>query len=543
MAAARPSALLENDPSLVGGFMNQSGSSLTLGRRVTRHGITSLFAITVLCSCYGSKVELPTPVAGLAHEVSVEVEREVVRFCSLCHVLPKPASFPKAAWYDEVKAGFEFYRASGRNDMTPPAVQATVEYFQSRAPEKLNAPAKPSDSGAERRRFRADSSKWPHFTSRSNPPSISFLKAVKGDSQSKPSILISDMAEGDVSLWNPLGPDSSPRTIGRLKNPAGACLCDLDGNGTLDIVVADLGSRSPADHDCGQVVWLPSVWDDSQDRSPHVIARGLSRICDVQPADFDGDGDLDLAVAEFGWLKTGRTLWLQNDGPPSAPQFNLKVIDPRHGAIHTPIVDLNKDGRPDVVVLISQEFETIVAFLNVGGGEFEKQTLHAANDPSFGSSGMQVIDLDQDGDDDVLYTNGDMFDSQLVKPYHGVHWLENTGTFPFVAHTLTALPGVHRALAGDLDNDGDLDIAAVAFVPNGLRVNGVDRDLDAMIWLEQVRPGEFQRHAIETGGCLHATCELADLDRDGDLDIVAGSFYERGDVNQPAVTVWWNETN
>ena len=186
---------------------------------------------------------------------------------------------------------------------------------------------------------------------------------------------------------------------------------------------------------------------------------------------------------------------------------------------------------------------TIGAFLNVGGGEFKKQTLHAANDPSFGSSGIQVVDLDKDGDDDIIYTNGDMFDSLLVKPYHGIRWLENTGEFPFVAHELTSMPGVHRALAGDLDNDGDLDIAAVAFVPHGLRVNGVDRDLDAMIWLEQVRPGEFQRHTIETGGCLHATFELADLDQDGDLDIVAGSFYERGDVNQPAVTIWWNETN
>lgn len=525
--------------------MNGKGGSLSRVRRAHGKGITGLCLLVFLSSCFGSKskVEPPKPATDPVQEVSAEVEREVVRFCSLCHALPKPESFPKAAWYDEVKSGFEFYRSSERHDMTPPSVQATVEYFRSRAPEKLDAPVKPSDSGTERRRFRADGEKWPHFASRTKPPSISFLKAVKGDSQTQPSILMSDMADGDVSLWNPLGAEPALRMIGRLKNPAGACVCDLDGNGTQDIVVSDLGSRSPADHDRGQVVWFPNVWDDSQDRSPRVIAQGLSRVCDVQAADLDGDGDLDLVVAEFGWLKTGRTLWLQNDGPPTAPQFKLNVLDPRHGAIHTPIVDLNRDGRPDVVVLISQEFETIEAFLNLGGGEFQKQTLYAANDPSFGSSGIQVVDLDRDGDDDILYTNGDMFDSQLVKPYHGVHWLENTGTFPFVAHTLTPLPGVHRALAGDLDNDGDLDIAAVAFVPQGLRANGVDRELDAVIWLEQVRPGEFRRHAIETGGCLHAAFELADLDGDGDVDIVMGSFHERGDLNQPAATIWWNETN
>lgn len=242
----------------------------------------------------------------------------------------KTGELPESRWYDEVKAGFEFYRTSGRHDMTPPAVQATVEYFRSRAPEKLDAPEKPTVADTARHRFRADSSKWPRFASRSEPPTISFLKAVKRDSQTQPLILMSDMADGDVSLWNPLGTDSSPLTIGRLKNPAGACLCDLDGNGTQDIVVADLGSRSSADHDRGRVVWFPSVWDDSQEREPHVIAQGLGRVCDVQPADLDGEGDLDLVVAEFGWLKTGRTLWLQDDGPPSAPQFNLRVIDPRH---------------------------------------------------------------------------------------------------------------------------------------------------------------------------------------------------------------------
>ena len=36
----------------------------------------------------------------------------------------------------------------------------------------------------------------------------------------------------------------------------------------------------------------------------------------------------------------------------------------------------------------------------------------------------------------MLYTHGDTFDDFVVKPYHGVQWLENTGTYPYTAHTL-----------------------------------------------------------------------------------------------------------
>ena len=90
--------------------------------------------------------------------------------------------------------------------------------------------------------------------------------------------------------------------------------------------------------------------------------------------------------------------------------------------------------------------------------------------PAWGSSGIQVVDFDKDGDPDVLMTNGDTFDDMLPKPYHGIQWLENRGTFPFTAHTLATLAGVLRAQAVDLDGDGDLDVVACALLPADARV-------------------------------------------------------------------------
>ena len=71
----------------------------------------------------------------------------------------------------------------------------------------------------------------------------------------------------------------------------------------------------------------------------------------------------------------------------------------------------NRDGKPDFVAAITQEHETVVAFLNEGGGRFRKETIYTAPHPAFGINGMQLVDLDGDGDLDVLLTNGDALTS------------------------------------------------------------------------------------------------------------------------------------
>ena len=148
------------------------------------------------------------------------------------------------------------------------------------------------------------------------------------------------------------------------------------------------------------------------------------------------------------------------------------------------------------------------------------------------------MDLDGDGDLDVLVTNGDMLDDFRLKPYHGIRWLENRGGFPFVPHDLANLPGAHRARALDLDGDGDLDVVACAFVEfkaEGTPVSAVAA-FPSLVWLEQTSPGTFVRHTLERGG-RHVSLDVGDFDGDGDVDIVVGNFRtEPG----PWIELWEN---
>ena len=264
-------------------------------------------------------------------------------------------------------------------------------------------------------------------------------------------------------------------------------------------------------------------------------------MADVESADFDNDGKNDLVVAAFGWHTTGQITIAENRTAVSnRPEFVRHVIDPRHGAIHVIPVDLNRDGKIDFVSLLAQEYETVVAYINKGTGDFsfEQKVIYAAPHPNWGSSGIQLVDLDKDGDLDVLLTHGDTFDDGIVKPYHGIQWLENTGGYPFVEHTLAQMPGVHRAEAADVDGDGDLDIVACALLAAGSDVD--EKTLPALIWLEQTKPGTFARHTIEMGTPRHATLDVADIDGDGDMDIVVGNFLINTSGSS-SVDVWVNQ--
>ena len=486
------------------------------------------------CGPRSAPVAGRNPAAGRAKKaVDVEALRpHVAAFCGDCHAVPPAASFSKEEWEREVLRGFEFYRSSGRLDLTEPNQGEVVAYFRAQAPEKLVFPAVSMASHALPVRFRRQTLPTPD---RLPNAAVSSLRWHVPAGSAAGQLLFTDMHHQDAGIVD-FGPELRYRSLGKLGNPAGVEPTDLDADGRLDYLVSDLGSFFPEDHNRGRVVWLHQSAEVGW--SPVVLADRLGRVAQTAAGDFDGDGGTDVLVAEFGFIQTGKLLLLRRSGETAGvPQFEQVVLDPRHGFSHLRPLDWDHDGDLDFVALVSQEHEKVELFLNDGSGKFQIHTLFAADDPTFGSSGIELVDLDGDGDLDVLHTNGDAMDNGKLKPYHAVRWLENAGSFPFTPHELTPLPGAFCAVAADFDGDKDLDVMAVAFPPATTREDEVP-SFDELVFLEQTGPGHFVRHSMQapSGG---VTLAAADFDGDGDVDLAQGSFSQKARDNW--ITIWWND--
>jgi len=463
--------------------------------------------------------------------------------CTSCHAFPPPDILPKSAWRDEF-VEMLFIREKRmpprgpnaasiiRGVVLPSDMQQALAFYTAAAPERLPAPdawPSPSESPVTFDRTTLSIPEMP------GPPAVSSVTLVDVDGDTRLDILGTDMRHGVVFATRSTETRRDPSIVASIPYPSHVTRTDVDRDGIADLLIADLGDFFPADHKKGAVIWMRGLANGKFGAA--FWLDGWPRVAAVRAADFNGDGRNDLAVAAFGWRAAGQVAILENR-PASPPDFVTHSLDPRTGSIDVVPVDLNRDGRMDLVTLLAQEHETVLAYINKGGGfAFDREVIYAAPHPNWGSSGLQLVDLDKDGDLDVLLTHGDTFDDGVVKPYHGIQWLENRGTFPFTEHALARIPGVHSAKATDLDGDGDLDIVAGALLAGGSDVD--ERTLPALIWLEQTKPGTFARHAIATGFPRHASIDVGDLDNDGDIDIAAGRFTLEKDATA-WVDVWTN---
>ena len=227
-------------------------------------------------------------------------------------------------------------------------------------------------------------------------------------------------------------------------------------------------------------------------------------------------------MAGFGY-DDGETGWLENKG---GWRFELHTLLRLSGTINTAIADINNDGRPDIVALVSQEWEEIWAFVNEGRGRFTPRMIWGSTNPDFGSSWLSLADMDRDGDVDLVYSNGDAFDyaPSNSRPWHGVQWLENKGQLQFDFHRIADLSGASGPQAADLDGDGDLDVV----------VASANNDWDnptapSLVWLENNGRMQFTKHTIASSPTHLITLAVGDLDGNGIPDIVAGGMH----INRP----------
>ncbi len=234
--------------------------------------------------------------------------------------------------------------------------------------------------------------------------------------------------------------------------------------------------------------------DVSQSHLPWRDLQALSM--DAAPADLDGDGDLDLLVAN----EHRPNILLINDGAGRFSNQSQRIPQVSHDSEDIGIADFDGDGDLDVIV-VSEDDKTNEFYLNDGEGEFSDA---GARIPVTGTSNaVLVIDADSDGDMDILIGNNGQ-NALLL----------NDGKAVFVDATAARLPAredvTQDVAAGDLDGDGDLDLVVANEDANRILLNdGSGVFTDAV-------PGSLPlRDAPEES----REVALGDIDGDGDLDL------------------------
>ena len=446
-------------------------------------------------------------------------------YCVLCHALPSPSDLDRRTWSEELLpkmrylAGVAAPPTNGyfrdlprllaadyfpKKPLIPPVVfdQIAVYYTQA-APEHLPAP-EPSSSELGLTLFRPESAPQRH-----SPPRTPMVRIDAGQGM----ILASDAANQGLEFL-----DGSGRLLGAL--PLGNIAVSL-AETEQQWYIGAIGHFFPRDEPVGQVI---RVHRKTTPMRPEPILSGLPRVAHVAAGDLDGDGRTDLVVCAFG-NHLGRLSWFEAraDGG-----FTERVILPEPGCLRSEIRDFNGDGRPDLMVLQAQARESLLLFLNEGGGRFRRQVVYQ-RPPSWGHSGFELADFNHDGLPDVLVTNGDNadFNTSPPKAYHGVRIYLNRGGLRWELAWAAPMRGAYRAVARDFDGDGDLDIAAASFF-----ADYETAPQEGFLYFENISPAggrawEFKARALRQGATGRwISLEAGDLDGDGDDDLVLGSLIE-----------------
>ncbi|MEZ6037414.1 MAG: VCBS repeat-containing protein [Planctomycetota bacterium] len=299
-------------------------------------------------------------------------------------------------------------------------------------------------------------------------------------------------------------------------------LLDLDGDGDLDAI----GTRLHGNGVDGRLhAWrndggaLTQVSEDFCQLGEQYGSD--ADVLAVAIGDLDGDGLVDFAVAGGDVVRRYRSL-----GNFQFATSDLPLTMPHAGTRAVAIGDFDGDGQQDIAVACDQ-VDTTNGTLDVfvGGGGVVSTALPVL----FTSEvALQAIDVDGDGTDELLFWDRVRPQAHLIALVGGQLTTQQVLSSSFSG---TSGPAGYRVswVAGDVDGDADVDIVCS-------RVDAAPGSAGEYRLFRQTTPMVFVADPVAAGGPIE---RLVDLDGDGDLDGVTcrGKFPGSG-----WPTLWFDST-
>lgn len=332
---------------------------------------------------------------------------------------------------------------------------------------------------------------------------------LEGDGDVDP-ICISPI-DGIVKVYENLGSGryaASRAITSAVPGGADVACIDIDGDLDQDLVVA-----APAS---GGVVWFENLGGGAYSSSATSIGN-FAGARSVGGADLDGDGDLDVLVSSAAALTA-----FENSGASGAWGTLPTTTDTYTSVDSFRAGDVDGDGALDLIVVGAPgAIQQAAWYRRAGSG-------YGGRQPLLSSSLVRdayVADIDGDGDQDVVVA--------AESPTSGagfVHALENLGSGVIGATTATSNFTAASLAVADLNGDGIDDVLCTsAFEERAVHYHAGNGSGG---WLASA--------AISSRGTIAPQDTLlADLDGDGQEDLVVASYQSGGSGANPGSVTWY----
>lgn len=274
----------------------------------------------------------------------------------------------------------------------------------------------------------------------------------------------------------------------------GVTTLDMNGDGRPDILSGAYWYENPGP-DGGE-------WKRHQYRQAGTLGEFVSD-CGEWTIDVNHDGAPDVVTA--GWMLNG--IWWYENPKKLGAEWTKHFITNSYDTEGGWMADINGDGKPDLI--FAHYNHSGIIWIDFSGPQ---PKVHQVGGREQDGHGIGVADIDGDGKADILTPNGWFRQVDAAKDEWEWHadWKMDDAGFPIIGY--------------DVNNDGKMDVIYGQGHSYGL------------YWLQQAGQGDdrnWVRHTIDESFSQVHALKMADIDGDGEMELLAGKRYRGHNGNDP----------